>query len=69
MSPRQKLASGGAKKCFNVTMTKIVNYEVSVQAETASEAMEIASQIDETVLDDCHVVGGEITTDFAEVCE
>ena len=53
-------------KRFIVTMTKIVNYEVEVKAEAASQAMEIADEIDEATLDNCHVVGGELTTDFAE---
>tara|TARA_R110002072_G_scaffold148598_1_gene296090 strand:- start:2819 stop:3379 length:561 start_codon:yes stop_codon:yes gene_type:complete len=64
-STEQAAPEREATKGYVVTLTRIVNYEVRIDACSPEDAMDRALSVDANILDADHVVGGEITADFA----
>jgi hypothetical protein len=48
---------------YEITATRIVNYSLTVEANSEGEAIEYAQTLD---IDDFDKVGGEFTIDYAE---
>jgi hypothetical protein len=66
--PRNRAQAGredGATTRYIVTLTRIVNYEVRIEANSPEEAMDRARSVDGSILNADHMVGEELTADFA----